>query len=297
VAAVPAGQGAGDVVIEQVAAWLGDPAHWQGADGIPTHLREHLGYSVVAVLLATAIALPLGLYVGHTGRGTFLISGIANSLRALPTLGLLILFVILLAPRISSDLVYLLPSEAVLAVLAVPPMLTNAYAGVQNVPASARDAAVGMGMTGRQVLWRVEVPCAAPLILSGIRSAALQCIATATVAAYVSLGGFGRYVVDGLAQQDYPKMASGALLVAALALLADGLLAVVQRLVVSPGVSGRFGRRTGRSETPTGSRTTTAARHTARAREVRPEGDIAHPEDGELLAEASARASGPDGPQ
>lgn len=230
-------------MIGQVLAWLADGAHWQGADGIPTHLREHLGYSLLAVALAVAVGLPLGLLIGHTGRGTFLVAGLANSLRALPTLGLLILFVILLAPHVSSDLVYLGPSEAVLALLAVPPVLSNAYAGVQNVPAAARDAATGMGMTGRQVLWQVEVPCAAPLILSGIRSATLQCIATATVAAYVSLGGFGRYVVDGLAQQDYPQMASGALLVAGLALLADGALALLQRAVVSPGVSARAARR------------------------------------------------------
>jgi osmoprotectant transport system permease protein len=229
-------------VIGQIAAWLTDPRHWQGTDGVPTHLLEHLAYSLVAVVLAVAIALPLGLYVGHTGRGTFLIAGLANSLRALPTLGLLILLVILLAPHISSDLVYLVPSEAVLALLAVPPVLTNTYAGVQNVPIAAREAARGMGMTGGEVLRQVEVPCAAPLIVSGIRSAALQCIATATVAAYVSLGGLGRYVVDGLAQQDYPQMASGALLVAALAVATDGVLALLGAAVISPGVSGRRSR-------------------------------------------------------
>ena len=230
-------------MIGQIFSWLTDRAHWHGPDGVPAHLLEHLGYSVVAVIVAVAIALPLGLYVGHTGRGTFLIAGLANALRALPTLGLLILLVILLAPHISSDLVYLLPSEAVLALLAVPPVLTNTYAGVQNVPRAAREAAVGMGMTGGQVLRRVEVPCATPLIVSGVRSATLQCIATATVAAYVSLGGLGRYVVDGLAQQDYPQMASGAVLVAVLAVLADAVLALVQFAVVSPGVSGRRSRR------------------------------------------------------
>jgi osmoprotectant transport system permease protein len=226
-------------VIGQVGAWLADPAHWQGSDGIPAHLLEHVGYSLVAVTLAVAVALPLGLLIGHTGRGTALVAGVANSLRALPTLGLLILFVIMLAPHVTGDLVYLVPSEAVLALLAVPPVLTSSYAGVQNVPAAVREAARGMGMTGGQVLRQVEVPCAAPLILSGIRSATLQCIATATVAAYVSLGGLGRYVVDGLAQQDYPQMASGALLVALLAVGADVGLAMVQRILLSPGVTGR----------------------------------------------------------
>jgi osmoprotectant transport system permease protein len=229
-------------VIGDVTTWLTTAAHWQGAEGVPARLREHLGYSLVAVLVALAVALPLGLWIGHTGRGTFLVAGIANSLRALPTLGLLILFVILLAPHLTgkSDLVYLLPCEAVLVLLAVPPILTTTYAGVQNVPPTVRDAATGMGMNGRQVLFRVEVPCALPLIVSGARSATLQCVATATVGAYISLGGLGRYVVDGVAQQDYPQMASGALLVAARALLVDALIALGQRALVSPGVSGRY---------------------------------------------------------
>jgi len=229
-------------MISSIVAWLGDPAHWQGPDGVPTHLREHVWYSLLAVVVAAAVALPAGLVIGHTGRGTFLVAGVANAMRAVPTLGLLILFVILLLPHIASDLVYLLPGEAVLVLLAVPPILTNTYAGVQNVPPEVRDAAAGMGMTPRGVLLRVELPCALPLVLSGVRAAVLQCVATATVLAYVSLGGFGRYIIDGQQQRDFPQMASGALLVAVLALLADGLLALLARFVVSPGVSGRAGR-------------------------------------------------------
>lgn len=226
-------------MIGDVVGWLTAPAHWSGVDGIPTHLIEHVGYSMLAVAVAAAIALPLGLAIGHTGRGTFVVAGLANGLRALPTLGLLILFVILLSPHVTGNLVYLLPSEIVLVLLAVPPILTSTYAGVQNVPPAVRDAAEGMGMTGFGVLTRVELPCALPLLLSGVRAATLQCIATATVAAYVSLGGFGRYVVDGLAQRDFPQMAAGAVLVAGLALVADALLVLLERLVVSPGVSGR----------------------------------------------------------
>jgi len=229
-------------VIGSIFAWLGDAAHWQGPDGVPVHLLEHVEYTLLAVLVATAIALPIGLLIGHTGRGTFLVAAVANALRAVPTLGLLILLVLLLLPHVTSDLVYQGPGEAVLVLLAVPPVLTNAYAGVQNVPPEARDAAEGMGMTDFGVLWRVELPCALPLILSGVRAAVLQCIATATVLAYVSLGGFGRYIIDGQDQRDFPQMASGALLVAALALVADGLLALLSRAVVSPGVSGRAGR-------------------------------------------------------
>jgi osmoprotectant transport system permease protein len=226
-------------MIGDVVGWLTEPAHWSGVDGIPTHLVEHLWYSLLAVAVAAAIALPLGLAIGHTGRGTFVVAGLANGLRALPTLGLLILFVILLSPHITGNLVYLLPSEIVLVLLAVPPILTSTYAGVQNVPPAVRDAAEGMGMTGFGVLTRVELPCALPLLISGVRAATLQCIATATVAAYVSLGGFGRYVVDGLAQRDFPQMAAGAVLVAGLALVADAVLVLLERLTVSPGVSGR----------------------------------------------------------
>jgi len=229
-------------MIGSILDWLTASEHWSGPDGIPVHLWQHLWYSVLAVAIGTVIALPIGLAIGHTGRGTFLVAGTANVLRALPTLGLLILLVIVLSPRITSDLIYLLAAEIVLVLLAVPPILTNSYAGIQNVPPAVRDAAEGMGMTGRQVLLRVEFPCALPLILSGVRAAVLQCVATATVAAYVSLGGFGRYVVDGLASRDFPQMASGAFCVALLALLAEGVLLVLERAVVSPGVSGRFRR-------------------------------------------------------
>jgi osmoprotectant transport system permease protein len=229
-------------VIRDILDWLGDPAHWQGPDGVPTHVAEHLGYSFAAVALAVLIGVPIGLVIGHTGRGTVAVAGLANAVRALPTLGLLTLFVILLLPHVANDWVYLGPGEAVLFLLALPPVLTNTYAGVQNVPPDVRDAARGMGMTGRGVLLRVELPCALPLVLSGVRAAVLQCIATATVLAYVTLGGLGRYIIDGLAQRDFPQMASGALVVAVLALIADGLLVLLTRAVVSPGVSGRAGR-------------------------------------------------------
>jgi osmoprotectant transport system permease protein len=232
----------GAVVIGDIAGWLTDPAHWHGPDGVPAHLVEHLGYTLGAVALAVLVGLPLGLVIGHTGRGTVVVAGLANAVRALPTLGLLTLFVLVVLPHVASDWAYLGPGEAVLFLLAVPPVLTSAYAGVQNVPPQVRDAAEGMGMTGPGVLFRVELPCALPLILSGVRAAVLQCIATATVLALVTLGGFGRYIIDGLAQRDFPKMASGALLVASLALIADGALVLVERVAVSPGVSGRAGR-------------------------------------------------------
>ena len=140
------------------------------------------------------------------------------------------------------DLGYLIPTEIVLVLVAVPPILANTYAGVDNVDAAVRDAARGMGMTGQEVLWQVELPNSLPLIFSGLRSATLQVIATATIASYFPLDGLGRYIYDGFHQQDYPQMVSGGILVALLAVIVDLLLAAIQRGVVSRGVSGRFGR-------------------------------------------------------
>ena len=232
-------------MITDIWNWLTTAEHWHGPDGVPIHLKEHLQYSLIALLVAAAVALPLGLLIGHTGRGSFVVVAVANSFRALPSVGLLTFFVILVAPHvhITGAATYLIPSEIVLILLAVPSMLTSTYAGVSAVDPAVRDAARGMGMRGSQVLWQVELPNALPLIFSGIRSSLLQVIATATITAYVSLGGLGRYLIDGLAQRDYPQMASGSVLVALLALLIDVLLAVVQRYTVSRGITGRYSRR------------------------------------------------------
>ena len=220
--------------------YLGDSAHWSGSDGVPARVLEHLQYTFVALAFVCLIALPLGLYVGHTGRGSVAIAGTANALRALPDFGLLVYVVLLISGNLPADLAYLLPSVLVLVILGIPAVLSATYAGIQNVDLAARDAAKGMGMTGSQVLWRVEVPNALPLILSGIRSSMLQIVATATIAAYVSLGGLGRFILDGQAQRDYSQMAAGAVLVGVLAIVLDLAVAAIQRLVVSPGVTGRF---------------------------------------------------------
>jgi osmoprotectant transport system permease protein len=227
-------------MINRILAWLTDGAHWQGDDGITHRLVQHLGYSVTALLIAALIAIPLGLYVGHTGRGRFLVVNIAGAARAIPSLGLLFLAFMWLGPKLSGDVAFLAPAGLVLVVLAIPPILAGAYAGVESVEPDARDAAKGMGMRGTQVLRHVELPCALPLIMSGIRSATLQVIATATIAAVVSLGGLGRLLIDGLAVRDTPQTAAGAVLVAVLALVVDMSLALVQRLVVSRGLTGRY---------------------------------------------------------
>ena len=231
-------------MIPSLLDWFTDPANWSGEDGIPTRLAEHVGYTALSVVLAAVVAVPLGLWVGHTGRARWLVS-VANSVRAVPTLGLLFVVSLWLGPMFTSDLAFLVPSIVVLAILAVPPILAGTYAGIEAVDPAARDAAKGVGMTGWQVVRQVEVPNALPLLLSGIRSAVLQVVAPATIAAIVGLGGLGRFLIDGIALGDYPRAAGGAVLVAVLAVVLDGVIALVQRRVVSPGLTGRGGGRAG----------------------------------------------------
>ncbi len=225
-------------MIQRIIEWLFAPASWSGSGGIGARLWEHLLYSGIIMAIAIVIAVPLGLYIGHTGRASWAVT-LANSLRAVPSLGLLFAMTLLVGPLFTSELAFVIPSIGVLVLLAVPPVLSGAYAGVASVDPDARDAAHGVGMRPSQVLARVEVPCALPLLLSGIRSATLQVIATATIAAYVGLGGLGRYLIDGLASGDYVRTAGGAVLVAVLALTIDGVLALVERSVVSPGLTGK----------------------------------------------------------
>jgi len=229
-------------MINRILTWLGDGDHWQGDDGILRRLVEHMEYSLAALLIAGLIAIPLGLYIGHTGRGRFLVVNAVGAARAIPSLGLLYLAFFWLGPRLSGDIAFLAPTGLVLVVLGIPPILSGAYAGVEGVDPAARDAAKGMGMRGPQVLRHVELPCALPLILSGVRSAMLQVIATATIAAVLGLGGLGRFLIDGLASQDFPQTAAGAVLVAGLALIVDTVLALGQRSVVSRGLTGRYGK-------------------------------------------------------
>lgn len=234
-------------MIPGIVDWLTDPANWSGPDGVPTRLFEHVWYCALALLVASLVAVPAGLAIGHTGRGRFLAVNLAGAARAIPSLGLLYVLVLWLFPKLSGDSAFLVPTLIVLIVLAIPPIMAGAYAGVEGVDPAARDAARGMGMTGGQVLRKVEVPCAMPLVFSGLRSATLQVVGTATIAAVAGTGGLGRYLIDGQKVQDFSQMASGALLVALLALGLDLLLALTQRSVVSPGLTGR---RTRKGNTP-----------------------------------------------
>jgi osmoprotectant transport system permease protein len=227
------------VIFSQVLAWFADAAHWRGAGGVGVRIAEHLYYTAVTVLIASVVAVPLGLLVGHTARGGVLLVGLANAMRALPTLGLLTFLFLLFRSQGVSTVV-------ALVVLAVPPVLAGAYAGVQSVEAGVIDAARGMGMTSAQRLFQVELPGALPLLLGGLRSAVLQVVATTTVAAYLGLGGLGRLLLDGLRSGDYPQMVAGALLTAGLAVVLDLLLAGVQQLAVPTGVRLSSARATSR---------------------------------------------------
>lgn len=216
-------------MIGALLAWLADPAHWQGPDGIPVRIGQHVLYCLVAVAAASALAIPLGLFVGHTGRGSVLLVGLSNAMRALPTLGLITFLFLLISGSQLSTLIGL-------TVLAIPPILAGTYAGVQDVDPGVVDAARGMGMTGWQRLFRVEVPNALPLLLGGLRNAVLQVVATAAVAAYVGLGGLGRLLLDGLRILDYSEVLAGAIFVALLAIVLDIGLAGVQRMLVPRGI-------------------------------------------------------------
>lgn len=234
-------------MIAQSWDWFTTAAHWTGANGIPARLLEHLNYTLLTLVIAAVIALPIGAIIGHTGRGTGFVAGVANVLRALPSLGLLVIFALWSLDHLPISIALQAASIAVLVLLAIPPMLTSTYAGIAAVDPAVRDAAMGIGMSGTQSLLRVELPLALPLVFSGMRSAYLQAVATATIAAFVSLGGLGRYVLDGLAQHDYPKMVCGAVLVAVLAVLGDRIIAGIGYLATSAGLTGR--RRPSHGET------------------------------------------------
>jgi osmoprotectant transport system permease protein len=212
--------------------WLTTGSQWHGSAGIPERLLQHLGYSGLALLVAMVISLPLGVLIGHSGHGRLLVISIANFGRALPTLGLLVLVFIL---SNGSSQSWLIP----LAIIAIPPILVNTFEGVRNVDPGLRDAARGMGMTEPQLIRSVEVPVALPLIMLGLRIAAIQVVATATIAAYIGLGGFGRYIIDGLATNDYRSVAGGAALVVILAVVVQVAFVALSAITVPAGLRGR----------------------------------------------------------
>ena len=226
-------------------SYLTDPANWQGPAGIWNLLLQHLAYTAASVAIAAAIAIPLGIFIGHTGRGSFLVIGVSNAARAVPTLGLLVLVVLLLGTGVG-------PIIGVLAVLALPPILTATATGIQGADHEAVHAARALGMSARQIVSKVEWPLALPLVISGLRSATLQVVATATVAAYSSGEGLGRLLITGNATRNYAEMFAGAFMVAALAVVLDILLGGLGWLAsrhANPGRGRRGGQASPRGET------------------------------------------------
>jgi osmoprotectant transport system permease protein len=219
----------------EVFKWLTDGAHWTGKDAIPALTLQHLELSFASVGLAVGVALPLGVFIGHRRKGEFAAITVANLGRAVPSFAILVLSFILFARLFPKSTVAFgfWPTLVALVLLAIPPVFTNAVVGVQSVDDDMVESARGMGMTERQVLLRLELPLAAPVIMAGLRVSTLQVIATATLSALIGGGTLGRFIIDGLATFDVVQSVAGAVLVAALALLIDGMLALLER-VVSP---------------------------------------------------------------
>ena len=211
-----------------VAAWFGDAEHWRGDAGLPTRIREHLRISGVSLLLACLLALPVGITLGHLRRWGVVAAVVANVGRAVPSFALLVLALKVFG--LGS-----VPTYVALVALAVPPILVNAYVGLSEVDPDAREAARAMGMTGAESLRRVELPLAMPLVMGGIRTGAVQVVATATLAAIISEGGLGRYIVDGLAVRDEVTVFAGAATVALLSVATELGLGAVQRAVTPRG--------------------------------------------------------------
>ena len=217
-------------IIIETARWFADGSHWSGSSGVPARVLEHIQLSFLAVVAAAVIALPVGLFIGHTRRGEFLAVSVGNLGRALPSFGILAL-VFPFTLRYAPGSIGFAPTLIALFLLAIPPILTNTYVGVQNVDPDVTEAARGMGLSGRQVLFQLEVPLAAGLIVAGFRTAAVQVVATATLGAVFAWGGLGRFIVDGFAQGDDGMIVAGALLVAALAILTEIAFSLVERAV------------------------------------------------------------------
>lgn len=209
--------------------WLAESSRWSGPDGIPIRTLEHLGYTALGVVVAALLAIPLGLAVGHTGRFKGLAVATAGAARALPTLGLITLFAVLMG-------IGVLPPLAALVILAVPSVLAGAFSGFDTVDPRVVDAARAQGFTTAQIVLRIEIPLGLPLLLAGIRTATLQVMSTATLAAYVGAGGLGRFVFLGLNTQQYAMMLGASVMVIALTLVIDLALAGVQRAVSPHGV-------------------------------------------------------------
>jgi osmoprotectant transport system permease protein len=229
-------------VFTHVFHWFANAGHWSGSDGVLFRLVEHVEMTLLATAIGAAIALPVGLYIGHTRKGEFFAVSVANIGRALPSFGIL---GIVLPFTESLPGIGFYPTVIALVLLSIPPILTNTYIGTRNVDEDTVEAARGMGFSGRDILFKIRVPLAAPLIVGGLRTAVVSVVATATLAALVGWGGLGRFIIDGFAQGDQTTVIAGAILVAALAIVFEIAMAGVEKLVTPRQVSrGPRGRHT-----------------------------------------------------
>jgi osmoprotectant transport system permease protein len=220
--------------VADVASWFTDASNWQGVDGMPHRVWEHTVMCIVALVTAAAVALPVGMVIGHTGRGGAAAINVANLGRAIPSFA-----IIVLAAQWFEE-IGAKPAYIALVALAIPPMVTNTLTAVQGVDPEVKEAARGMGLTGRQVLVRVEVPMGIPLIMAGVRTSGVQIVATATLAALVGWGGLGRYIIDGLATRDFVEVFAGAFAVAVLSIVAEVVLGGLQTLLGPRGLRVRL---------------------------------------------------------
>lgn len=218
-------------VFTDAIAWLFSPDRWEGPYALPILFGQHMYYTIVSVLIAAVIAVPLGWLIGHTGRGREIAVAVSGAARAIPSFGLMVLLVLLLG-------VLRVPEAAIITfvLLAIPSLLAGAYTGLEAIDRRVLDSARSMGMTEWQVFWKVEVPLGLPLLVGGIRAALLQVIATVTIAAYVNLGGLGWPIIQGIPLRKFDQVLGGAILVAVLALIVDLIFAILQHAAVPAGV-------------------------------------------------------------
>jgi osmoprotectant transport system permease protein len=221
-------------LLGEVARWFADPAHWEGPHGVPVRILEHIELSALAIAIAVLIAAPIGLYLGHTGRGGFVAVNVANIGRALPSFALLGIG-LLVAIALGLGLGFW-PTIFMLVPLAIPPILTNTFVAVREVDRDVVDAARGMGFAEGQILRSIEIPLGLPLILAGIRTAAVNVVATATLGAVAAGGALGRFIVDGFALREHDQVVAGALLVALLAVLTEVSFGALERATAPRGM-------------------------------------------------------------
>jgi osmoprotectant transport system permease protein len=219
--------------------WIGTSSHWSGFDGIPVRTLEQVEIFLAAMVIAAAIAIPVGTYVGHTRRAEFLSVSVANVGRSIPSFALLVITYLIVNKVAPSKAFGLVPPVAALVALAIPPMVTNTYVAIQGIEPDTVEAARGMGFSEREVLLRLELPLAAPLVMAGIRTSAVTVIATVPLAALTGGGTLGRYIVDGFAQHDQPKLVAGAILVAVLSIVTEVSFGVLQRATTPRTTSAR----------------------------------------------------------